>query len=78
MRLNGKVAVVTGGARGLGGCMCQMFAQEGAQVIVVDLGEMTYEAAGVEYYQLNITDSEGCRKFYDDIMEKYMDYFNML
>lgn len=71
MRLNGKVAVVTGGARGLGGCMCRMFAREGAQVIAVDLGEMTYAAAGVEYYQLNITDSEGCRKFYDNIMEKY-------
>ena len=61
MRLNGKIAVVTGGARGLGACMCQLFAKEGATVIVVDMGEMTYEAANVEYYPLNITDSEGCR-----------------
>ena len=71
MRLQGKVAVVTGGARGLGGSMCQMFAAEGAQVIAVDMGEMTYEAPGVEYYPLNITDSEGCRKFYETIIEKY-------
>ena len=71
MRLEGKVAVVTGGARGLGANMCQLFAKEGARVIAVDLGEMTYQADGVEYYQLNITDSEGCRKFYEDIMAKY-------
>ena len=71
MRLQGKVAVVTGGARGLGGSMCQMFAAEGAQVIAVDMGEMTYEAPGVEYYPLNITDGEGCRKFYETIIEKY-------
>ena len=56
MRLSGKTAVVTGGARGLGAHMCQMFAAEGAQVIAVDLGEMTYSDKGVEYYQLNITD----------------------
>lgn len=71
MRLQGKVAVVTGGARGLGACMCRLFAKEGAQVIAVDLGEMTYEAAGVEYRALNITDTDGCRRFYDEVMEKY-------
>jgi len=71
MRLEGKIAVVTGGAKGLGASMCQLFAKEGATVIAVDMGEMTYEAAGVEYYPLNVTDGEGCRKFYDTIIEKY-------
>lgn len=71
MRLSGKIAIVTGGARGLGAQMCQMFAVEGAQVIAVDLGEMTYSAEGVEYYQLNITDAEGCKKFFDETIEKY-------
>lgn len=71
MRLSGKVAVVTGGARGLGAQMCQMFAAEGAQVIAVDLGEMTYSAERVEYYKLNITDAEGCKKFFDETIGKY-------
>ena len=71
MRLSGKTAVVTGGARGLGAHMCQMFAAEGAQVVAVDLGEMTYEAQGVEYYQLNITDVKACREFFDSTIEKY-------
>jgi len=71
MRLEGKTAVVTGGARGLGAHMCQLFAKEGATVIAVDMGKMSYQADGVEFYQLNITDTEGCRKFYDYAMEKY-------
>ena len=69
MRLSGKVAVVTGGARGLGAQMCQMFAAEGAQVIAVDLGEMTYSAERVEYYKLNITDAEGCKKFFEGTID---------
>lgn len=71
MRLSGKTAVVTGGARGLGASMCQLFAKEGARVAAVDMGEMTYEAPGVEYYALDITDTAACRKFYDEAMEKY-------
>lgn len=71
MRLVDKVAIVTGGARGLGACMCQRFAEEGARVIAVDMGEMTYEANHVEYYPLNITDTVGCGKFYDYVLAKY-------
>jgi len=71
MRLEGKVAVVTGGARGLGACMCQIFAREGAKVIAADIGDMTYEAENVSYYRLNIIDTESCQKFYNEIMEKY-------
>lgn len=71
MRLEGKVAVVTGGARGLGACMCQIFAREGAKVIAADIGDMTYEAENVSYYCLNIIDTESCQKFYNEIMEKY-------
>ena len=71
MRLEGKVAVVTGGARGLGASMCQLFAKEGAAVIAADMGEMTYTCEGVTYYPLNITDTEACRKFYEDLMATY-------
>lgn len=49
MRFNGKVAIVTGAASGMGKCSAEMFAAEGAQVVAVDRAAVSVEetAAGI-------------------------------
>ncbi|MCL2007881.1 MAG: 3-oxoacyl-ACP reductase FabG [Treponema sp.] len=71
MRLQGKVAVITGGARGLGLAMATLFASEGARVLACDLGESASSPDNVEFYKLDVTDSDACKKFSEYAIEKY-------
>ena len=70
-RLEGKVALVTGGSAGIGAECCKMFAAEGAKVIAADMQPLTYEAANVEFMQLNVTNTENCTSVFNAIIEKY-------
>ena len=71
MRLQGKTAIVTGGARGLGEAMAKLFAAEGAKVVICDMGEPQNSYDNVEFFKLNVTDAEACKKFAETVVEKY-------
>jgi NAD(P)-dependent dehydrogenase (short-subunit alcohol dehydrogenase family) len=48
MQLAGRVAVVTGGAGGIGRAICERFVQEGMKVVVADLNKEALDAVVVE------------------------------
>ncbi len=70
-KLDHKVAVVTGAAKGLGQAMALAFAKEGCKVIAVDMSEITYVDKNIFGYVLNVTDVEGIKAFYDEVVAKY-------
>lgn len=71
MRLKGKVAVVTGAAQGLGQAMAERFADEGAKVVAVDMQDLQYEKDNVTGKKLDVSDSEACKAFFDEVVESY-------
>ena len=75
MRLKDKVALITGGAAGIGKTTARRFAEEGAQVVICDVneedGQQVAEELGVEFYKVNVTDREDVQRWVDAVVEKY-------
>ena len=71
MRVKDKVAVVTGGAKGIGMEIALKLANEGAIVIVADMTELSYQNDNVFNHILNVADSAACKVFFDKIALEY-------
>jgi NAD(P)-dependent dehydrogenase (short-subunit alcohol dehydrogenase family) len=74
-RLEGKVAVVTGGASGIGRETARRFAEEGARVCVVDLADEPGEEVAGEidglYVHADVTSAEDVQRVYRKAAEAF-------
>ncbi len=80
MRLQGKVAVVTGAGSGIGRAVCRLFASEGASVAAADIDPSTAEAIAAEVAEAggqalavptDVTDAEAVQRMADATADRF-------
>jgi 3-oxoacyl-[acyl-carrier protein] reductase len=77
MRLKDKVALITGGAAGIGKATAQRFIEEGAKVVICDVNEEAGKAAIQElgpsavFYKVDVTDRQAVQAWVDEVASKY-------
>ena len=80
MRLDGKTAVVTGGASGIGRATAEAFALAGARVALGDINEEGGDAVAgsicvrggvADYIRLDVTDPASVEAFRNEALEKF-------
>ncbi len=77
-RLQDKIIIVTGGARGIGAAFSRSLAAEGANVVVADILDGGATVRGIEeaggkaaYFRLDVADAESVNGFVDEVLKRY-------
>ncbi len=77
-RLQDKVIIVTGGARGIGAAFSRSLAAEGANVVVADILDGGATVRGIEegggkaaYFRLDVADADSVNGFVDEVLKRY-------
>jgi len=82
---SGKVAIVTGASSGIGKCVAELYAKEGAAVILSDINEASGEKTAEQirlaggkacFIPADLSESSACRRMVEAALEKFgrLDY----
>lgn len=81
MKLEGKIAVVTGGSRGIGFATCKKLASEGATIIITDICDSEVAAPAIKeledmgakakFYQSDVSDFASVTETVNAIIEEF-------
>ena len=80
MRLEGKIAIITGGANGMGAEECRIFAREGAKVVIADIlegegkqveAEIAESGGDAVFVRLDVTSEDNWQAAVDAAVSRY-------
>lgn len=80
MRLQDKVAIITGGANGIGKAACELFASKGAKVVIADYdeacgkeleGSLLAKGRDVLFVQLDVSNHQSVQHMAEKVLAKY-------
>jgi len=76
-RLNGKVAIITGGASGFGEAVCKRFAEEGCKVVVADFDPVggqrvaSYHSSSMHFVNMDVSKETDWENVIENTLAKF-------